>query len=99
MDHSAGTPSDLFPPDDADLAGDLLLILETDEDGRPTQSSIRVSSKVLSPASPMFAGMLSAKFGRGSSSRRRDFTAYSVNLPSQRQLRSHDLTVQGSSSF
>ena len=51
--------------DDADPAGDFLLVLETDEDGKPTQSSIRVSSKVLSLASPVFAAMLSPRFAEG----------------------------------
>ena len=51
--------------DDADPAGDLLLVLETDKDGKPTQSSIRVSSKVLSLASPVFAAMLSPRFAEG----------------------------------
>ena len=56
---------DLPPLEDADSAGDLLLVLETDKDGRPTQPSIRVSSKVLSLASPVFAAMLSPKFAEG----------------------------------
>ena len=51
--------------DDADPAGDVLLVLETDEDGILTQSPIRVSSKVLSLASPVFAKMLSPKFAEG----------------------------------
>lgn len=51
--------------DDADPAGDLLLVLETAEDGKPSQSSIRVSSKVLSLASPVFAAMLSPRFAEG----------------------------------
>lgn len=65
MAHTAGTPSSLLSLDDADPAGDLLLVLETAEDGRPTQSSIRVSSKVLSLASPVFAAMLSPRFAEG----------------------------------
>ena len=52
--------------DDIDPAGDLLLVLENDEDGwTQTQLSIRVSSKVLSLASPVFAAILSPKFAEG----------------------------------
>lgn len=49
--YTVDRPSDTLSLDDADPAGDLLLVLETDEDGILTQSSIRVSSKVLSLAS------------------------------------------------
>lgn len=55
----------MVPLEDADQAGDLLLELETDTDGRLTQSSVRVSSKVLSLASPVFAAMLNPKFAEG----------------------------------
>ena len=65
MAHTAGMPLDLLLLDDDDPAGDLLLVLETDEDGRSTKSSIRVSSKVMSLASPVFAAMLSPKFAEG----------------------------------
>lgn len=65
MTQTAGRPSVLVPPDDVDPAGDLLLLLETGQDGRPTQSLVRVSSKVLSLASTVFAAMMSPKFAEG----------------------------------
>lgn len=65
MAHTAGRPLVVVPLEDADQAGDLLLELETDTDGRLTQSSVRVSSKVLSLASPVLAAMLNPKFAEG----------------------------------
>lgn len=78
MAHTAGALLDSLPPDDTDPAGDLLLVLKTNEDGKPTQSSIRVSSKVLSLASPIFAAMLSPKFAEGQAL----LNATSPNTPS-----------------
>lgn len=51
--------------DDADPAGDLVLELSTNKTGKTFRSSIRVSSKVLSLSSPVFAAMLRPNFAEG----------------------------------
>ena len=65
MTHIAGRPPDLLPLDDIDPTGGITLLLHNSQDGRQTQSSIRVSSKVLSLASPVFAAMLRPNFAEG----------------------------------
>ena len=63
--HTAGRPQDLLPLDDIDTTGDITLLVHNSQGGRQTQSSIRVSSKVLSLASPVFAAMLRPNFAEG----------------------------------
>ena len=65
MTHTAGRPLELLPVDNVDPTGDITLLLHTSQDGRQMQSSIRVSSKVLSLASPVFAAMLGPSFAKG----------------------------------
>ena len=65
MTHTPGRPLDLLPLDDVDPTGDITLLLHNSQDGKQIQSSIRVSSKVLSLASPVFAAMLSPNFAEG----------------------------------
>ena len=62
------------PSNDIDPAGDLVLLVGSKEE----QTSIRVSSKVLSLASPVFAAMLSPRFAEGQKPSEKDWT---VSLP------------------
>ncbi|KAL6715639.1 hypothetical protein ACLMJK_006600 [Lecanora helva] len=60
---------------DADPTGDLLLLVGPSVGLNPSQNgSIRVSSKVLSLASPVFATMMSPKFAEGQNAGKNDWT-------------------------
>ena len=65
MTYTPGKSPELLPLENVDPTGDITLSLHNSQDGRQTQSSIRVSSKVLSLASPVFAAMLSPNFAEG----------------------------------
>lgn len=69
MTHTMGRPMDSRPPDDVNPTGGLFMSLHKSQDARPMELSTRVSSQVLSLASPVFAAILSSNCAEGQAPR------------------------------